>query len=200
MKKKYLFILSIFLIPLLYLVIHFNFLKEKKNKTINLENSKINGELDDNLYSSNIMNDISYSSMDLKGNKYTISAKKAETDFQNRNILYLTNVKAIINLVNSEKIQITSDYGKYNSTNYDTIFSENVMISYLYNSITSGYLDFSLQRNSMIITKNVIYTNLENVLKADVVEMDIKTKDTKIYMLENKKKINIKNKNLYGNN
>ena len=200
MKKKYLFILSIFLISLLYLVIHFNFFKEKINKSLNLENSKKTENLDDNSYSSNIMKDISYSSIDLKGNKYTISAERAEADYQNGNILYLTNVKAIINLVNLEKIQITSDYGRYNSTNYDTIFSENVIISYLYNYITSGYLDFSLQRNSMIITKNVIYTNLENVLKADVVEMDIKTKNTKIYMLENQKKINIKNKNLYGNN
>ena len=40
----------------------------------------------------------------------------------------------------------------------------------------------------------MIYTNLENILKADVIEMNIKTKDTKIYMLENKKKVNIKNK------
>ena len=200
MKKRYLFILPIFLFSLIYLLIHFNLFKEKSNKTINLENPKKTEALDDKSYSSNIMNNISYSSIDLKGNKYTINAEKAEADFQNRNILYLTNVKAIINLVNSEKIQITSNYGKYNSTNYDTIFSENVIISYLYNNITSGYLDFSLQRNSMIITKNVIYTNLENVLKADVVEMDIKTKDTKIYMLENKKKVNIKSKNYNGNN
>ena len=40
----------------------------------------------------------------------------------------------------------------------------------------------------MIISKNVIYTNLENILKADVIEMNIKTKDTKIFMYENKKK------------
>ena len=28
----------------------------------------------------------------------------------------------------------------------------------------------------MIISKNVIYTNLENILKADVIEMNIKNK------------------------
>ena len=159
------------------------------NDTKKIEN------LEEEPFGSNIMSNISYSSVDLRGNKYIISAEKAETDFQNRNILYLTNVKAEINLVNSEKIQITSNYGKYNSVNYDTIFSKNVIINYIYNNITSEYLDFSLKRNSMIITKDVIYTNLENILKADVIEMDIKTKDTKIYMLENKEKVNIKNKN-----
>jgi len=40
----------------------------------------------------------------------------------------------------------------------------------------------------------VVYTNLENVLKADVVEMNLKTKDTKIFMYKNNEKVNIKNK------
>ena len=47
----------------------------------------------------------------------------------------------------------------------------------------------------MIISKNVIYNNLENILKADVIEMNIKTKDTKIFMYEKNKKVNIKSKN-----
>ena len=51
-----------------------------------------------------------------------------------------------------------------------------------------------MQRNSMIISKNVVYTNLENILKADVIEMNIDTKDTKIFMHKNNKKVNIKSK------
>ena len=47
---------------------------------------------------------------------------------------------------------------------------------------------------------NVIFTNPENILKADVIEMDLKTKDTKIFMYEKEKKVNIKSKNLNGNN
>ena len=47
----------------------------------------------------------------------------------------------------------------------------------------------------MIFSKNIIYTNLENILQADVIEIDIDTKDTKIFMYEENKKVNIKNKN-----
>ena len=47
----------------------------------------------------------------------------------------------------------------------------------------------------MIVSKDIIYTNLKNILKADVIEIDIKTKDTKIYMYENKKKVIVKSKN-----
>ena len=100
----------------------------------------------------------------------------------------------MIKLNNSEKITITSDYGKYNSDNFDTIFSKNVIINYLDNKITGEYLDFSFKRNSMIISRNVVYTNLENILKADVIEINIETKDTKIFMYEKEKKVNVKSK------
>ena len=52
----------------------------------------------------------------------------------------------------------------------------------------------------MIISRNVIYTNAENILKANVIEIDLKTKDTKIYMYDSKKKVNIKSKDNNGNN
>ena len=89
---------------------------------------------------------------------------------------------------------ISSDFGKYNTNNFDTIFSKNVIINYLENKIVGEYLDFSISRNSMIITKNVKYSNSENTLLADVIEMNIKTKDTKIYMQDGLKKVNIKSK------
>ena len=47
----------------------------------------------------------------------------------------------------------------------------------------------------MTISKNVVYSNLKNVLKADVVEINIVTKDIKIYMHEELKKVKIKSKN-----
>ena len=51
-----------------------------------------------------------------------------------------------------------------------------------------------MQRNTMIISKKVIYKNLKNILKADVIEINIKNKDTKIFMHNNNEKVNIKSK------
>ena len=51
----------------------------------------------------------------------------------------------------------------------------------------------------MVISKEVIFTNLENTLKADVIEMNLDTKDSKIYMYQNTDKVIIKN-NKNGNN
>ena len=47
----------------------------------------------------------------------------------------------------------------------------------------------------MLISRNVVYRNSNNSLKTDVVEIDIKTRDTKIFMYEKDKKVNIKSNN-----
>ena len=152
-------------------------------------------ELESEVYSSNKIKDVKYTTKDADGNEYIITATEGEIDYSNTNTIYLTNIKAQIKLIDSEDISITSDYGKYDSGNFDTIFSKNVIINYLNNEITGEYLDFSLERNSLLMTKKVVYTNLENILKADAVEMNLKTKDTKIFMYENQKKVNIKSIN-----
>ena len=152
-------------------------------------------ELESEVYSSNKIKDVKYTTKDADGNEYIITATEGEIDYSNTNIIYLTNIKAKIKLIDSDDVSITSDYGKYNSGNFDTIFSKNVIINYLNNEITGEYLDFSLERNSLLMTKKVVYTNLENILKADAVEMNLKTKDTKIFMYENQKKVNIKSIN-----
>ena len=148
----------------------------------------------DEIYNSNIIKDVMYTSMDADGNQYTITALEGEIDYSNPNILYLTGVKGLIQLKDSDDINITSNFGRYNSNNFDTIFSKNVIINYLDNKIIGDYLDFSLETNLLIISKNIIYTNLENKLRADALEMNIKTKDTKIFMYEKEKKVNIQSK------
>ena len=186
-KNKYVkFTLLISSSLLLVLLAYLKFFQ--KNKEMLIEKAS-----DEILYKSNILKNVKYTTKDNDGNEYIIEALKGEIDFSNPNTIYLTKVNALITIKNSEQVVIISDYGKYNSENFDTIFSKNVIIEYLDNKINGEYLDFSLTRNSMIISKNVIYKNLNNSLKADVVEMNIKTKDTKIFMYESDKQLNIKN-------
>jgi len=187
MKKK----IIIFVIFFLIISLFFFYLK----KTNEQEATKIEEKtLETDTYSSNIIKDVYYSSKDAKGNKYIIQASQGEIDYNQANIVYLTNVKGFIKLKNSTNIEITSEYGKYNLENFDTIFSKDVTINYLNNEISGEYLDFSIKRDSMIISRNVVYTNLENILKADVMEINISNKDTKIFMFKDNKKVNIKSK------
>ena len=151
--------------------------------------------LDEEDNNSNIIEDVSYISKDSRGNEYILNASKGQIDLSNNKTIFLTKVRATINFGNEDKININSNFGKYNIDNYDTIFSKNVIISYMDHKIEGNYLDFSLNRNSMIISKNVIYTNLNKALKADVIEIDLDTKDTRIFMHEQNERVNIELKN-----
>ena len=189
-SKKIIKILIILILLLTFVfLIYYKFFNEEKITA----SEPIKEEVSN--YSSNIIKDVEYSTKDEDGNEYLIKAEKGEIDFSNTNIIFLTKVYAIIKLAESEDVVIVSDFGKYNSENFSTIFSKNVIINYLDNKITGEYLDFSLERNSMIVSKNVIYTNQDNILKTDVIEMNTKTKDIKIFMHDQEKTVNIKNRN-----
>ena len=122
-------------------------------------------------------------------------ANRGEIDLNNTDIIFLNDVKAFINLIEkNESIAVVSDFGKYNTVNYDTIFSQNVKIQYDNNAIIGDYLDFSMKKNLLIISKNVIYTNPNNILKADVIELDTITKNTKIFMYDSKDKVNLESR------
>ena len=49
--------------------------------------------------------------------------------------------------------------------NLDTIFSKDVVITYQDNKVIGENLDYSMIRGTMIISRNVVFTNQENILK-----------------------------------
>jgi lipopolysaccharide export system protein LptA len=133
---------------------------------------------------STYINDINYISTDVRGNKYQITAKRAEIKIKNPDVMFLMDVVAFIFIKDKDKVKITSNFGKYNTIDYDTIFSENVIVIYPGHKITGEYLDFSFLTNLGIFTTNIIYTGEKTNLFADKIEMNLTTKDTKIFMNE----------------
>ena len=107
LKKFVKIFIIILLISFISLIYYLNFNKEKKINLVTENN-------EDTSYNSNIIKDVKYTSKDEDGNEYIITAMEGEIDFSNTDILYLTKVKSVINLANSEKVTITSNFGKYN--------------------------------------------------------------------------------------
>ena len=172
------------------IIASFNYLNKTpvEKKKVKIDETKI----EEKSSSSNIIQNVKYASKDIRGNEYIITAIEGEIDLNNSNIIFLKGVEAKIILNNQNKIFISSEYGKYNINNFDTIFNKNILINYLQNNIKGEYLDFSLQRNSMIISDDVVFSDTNNVLKTDVVEIDIKTKNTKFYMYDKDHKVSFK--------
>ena len=192
-KKNFLKIMLVLSLIIITWFVYSKYFEEDKNKLSKPVNPASEIE-EESVYNSNIIKDINYTSRDLKGNEYILIAKEGEIDLDNSDIIFLTDVTAYIKLVkNSELIVITSNYGKYNTINYDTIFSKNVKIDYVDNIITGDYLDFSMMKNLLIVSRNVVYKNLENTMKADVIELDTTTKDAKIFMYNSDEQVNVTN-------
>jgi LPS export ABC transporter protein LptC len=186
-KKTVIQILLIFLIFLITLSFYLKYFNDSpKLAKDKLVEKKVNNNPNT---SSTYIDNIDYVSIDAKGNKYQITAKQAEIKVENSDVMFLRDVVAFIFIKDSDTVKITSNFGKYNSKNYDTIFSKNVIVIYPGHKITGEYLDFSFLSNLGTFTTNVIYTGEKKNLFADKIEMNLTTKDTKIFMNDVNKKV-----------
>ena len=190
-KKTVIQILLIILIFLFSILFYLKYFKnsQKISENIPKEEQQIITSQNDN---STYIDNVNYISSDTRGNKYQITAEQAEIKSEDSDVMLLENLIAYIFIKDSDTIMITSNFGEYNSKNYDTIFSENVIILYPGHKITGEYLNLSFLKNLGTISKDVIYKGEKTSLFADKIEINLTTKDTKIFMDDKNKKVLVK--------
>ena len=194
-KKIYIQLFLIFIFLIISLFLFFKYFKKssfESNLKANNTQSINSGE--------SLIEDLKYLSTDKEGNEYKIEAKKGNIDKNNPDIIYLENVEAIVLMQNSELISIKSNYAKYNTKNFDTLFNDSVSVDYGEHFLKSEFLDLSFENNLVSIYDNVRYLSGISSLKADKAEIDILNKNTKIFMEDPNKKIQINNTTKNGNN
>ena len=164
-----------------------------------INNNKSNFDIDDKTNTdidnqNNLIKNLSYFSKDNLGTEYIIESKYSELNLDNVDIISMENVSAKITMVNSEPIYVTSNFAKYNNENYETTFTDNVLIVYLDNKIRCEKFYISVENNFANVTDNVIYENPKGKLIADTIEIDLITKNSKIFMIDKNKKVMVLNK------
>ena len=194
------FLLLLLIVVLSALTFYFYFYKNETSdplekidltlSSIENENNMIVKDVD-----SNILRNVSYENFDNEGNSYKIIADKGEIKSFGSDIIYMTNVKATIYLENKNFLTIVSNYANFNNTTFETNFINNVNLNYLDHQINSESLDLLLDENLITIKKQVKYKNLNSELFADAIVIDLVTKNSKIFMNNDEKKIQI-----FGNN
>ena len=192
MNVKILIQLLLFIILASTAVTYYNFYKDNKTNTDVNEMSNDN-EISIDKSVSNLITNISYSSTDNLGNEFMIKSKIGKISIDNPNVVYMTNVNAIINLINSDKVMINSKYAKYNRINYETSFEKDVFLTFQAHRITSQNLDLSFEKNLATIYNKIEYDNNNLKLNADILEIDLIKKDTRIFMNNEYKKIKVTN-------
>ena len=186
------FLLLVVLFGIILSVFFLYFNKEKNQKETSLKTSKIlNSEIDNE--TGTLIKDINYTFSDLSGNYYELFSELGKVDIQNSDKMFMTNVKALIHLKNSPPIKIISKYANYNKIDHETNFFENVELTHLVHKATSENLDISFKSNKASMYKNIIYNKPGTQLTADRLEIDLITKNTKIFMDKKSEKIKIIN-------
>ena len=194
MNKKIIIQVILFFIIFLFIALFFfEYLIKPKLAVSSTQKQILSQNLDDNL--TNIIQNIEYSSNDSLNNQFIIKAKFGEV-MRKKTLILMKEVEAIVIFSNSEKITITASNAIYNTTNQDTNFKENVIIKYGEQHITCNRVDMQFRNYKVKLYDNVIYNYINTKLLADVIEIDLLTKSSKIYM--NKK--NTKVEAMYKNN
>ena len=192
MNKKIL--TQFFLVLVIFFTSFIFYMLFLKSNNVELKNTE---QENTNMPKKNInqINDIIYYSKSLDDNNYIIKAEFAEINEKNPDLMLLTNVQGKFLLKNSEIIIITSKKANYDSVNYNTNFYQNVLITFDGHQINSDNFDLFFDKKLGTIYNNITYKNLSTTLLADKIDIDLITKDSKIYMLDKSKKIKIKHLN-----
>ena len=174
-------VIILVIITIVYFI--YTFFLNKDQEVINL--SKIDTNMDNKIL------DLKYNAIDEEGNSYIIESKSGKVSEKDKSILILKEVIGVIRVKNTENIMIVSDFAEYNKTTFNTYFYDNVKLTYDGHLINSDTLFMNYVNKNINIKNNVVYQGDNNKLLADMVEIDLVTKLSKIYMLDKEKRVKV---------
>ena len=184
MKKSLIVqLILFFFIIIISLIVYLNYFKENDKDSKNIiHNNKIDKNLDDN-----IIENIVYESSDNKNRTYIIKAETGIIDESDSEMISMKNVNAKIILKNGNIIYISSLEASYNILSYETLFKRNVELNFLEHKVTSDNLDLLFDDNILTAYNNLLYKNSNLSINADKIEIDMITKNSKIFNFDEKK-------------
>ena len=193
MRKEIL--IQVFLIILVLTILIFiyqKYFKEELNDNVEIKKDEITKT------ENNLIN-IEYESIDKEGRRYIITAETGNFKEEKSELIFMTNVNAKIFLLDGSVIYVSSLNAEYNTLIYDTRFYKEVKMNFLEHNIVCENLNIFFNKNLIEAFNNLNYKNLDIIMLADKIEINLLTKNSKIYNF-NDNNIIIKNRNLDGNN
>ncbi len=202
MRKKTLtqVTLLIFLAIITFLVFKNYYIKSGSKNDLTENDNKI--LKDSSKSDKNIIKDISYTANNTRGDIYLLLADYGEIYSDNQELMFLTKVNGKITLADGTNVTIRSDFANFNTKNFETTFINNVIVKRKDEKITGDELYLVLEKdeieklnenkndeNMIRMSRNIVYKKPGYDLSADILEIDLITKNIKIYMLDKNKKV-----------
>ena len=189
MKKKTL--LQLLILIVIIVIFIFFYKNSNQNKKANISIKLNNQSKIINSDNSNLISNLKYVVEGEDGISYTITSEIGELSFEQPNLILMKRVLAVIKNDYGKPLKITADNAIYNNINHDTQFYDNVLMTYQEQVINSDNFDLVFINNLATIKNNVVYKDQNTKLFADKVEINILTKNSKIFMYDKQKKIKI---------
>ena len=202
-KKTLIQIFIVFIIFLISIFIYQTYYSKdfQDNVPTNTE-TKINDNTDISNKGQNLIQNIKYTSNNTKGDIYEILADYGETSLLDPDLMFLTDVTGNIVFKEKDNIKLFSDFASFNTKTFETTFINNVRIIRGEETITGNELYLVLEQNEELtkdnsdidenlirISYNVVFKSPGYTLKADIIEIDLITKNMKIFMNNKLKKV-----------
>ena len=177
---------------MILIIIYQKYFKEELDESVVINKDEITKT------ENNLIN-IEYESIDNEGRRYIITAETGNFKEEKSELIFMTNVSAKIFLLDGSIIYVSSLNAEYNTLIYNTKFYKEVNMKFLENHIFCENLNIFFNKNLIEAFNDLNYKNSDIIMLADKIEIDLLTKNSKIYNF-NENKIIIKNRNLNGNN
>ena len=177
-RKKKLLLIQISFLFIGILIIFFTYLQKKQNENKNIiseeTQKKIELNLDKNKKNADVFYDVSYTGLDLSGNRYILNSKEARNDKTNNAIVEMFDLNAFFYFKDGTILKINSEKGIYNNKTLDIIFKNNIKAEYQESMLFADLAEYSNSNNFLKISEKVIIKDTRGEIFADNLFFDLK--------------------------
>ncbi len=180
--------ITLLLLGSILLLYTYSFQNKKINETIIQKQTldEINQDLGKETDEENKFFDITYTNVDLNGNRYILKSKEAETNANNTELVLMKDVTAIFYFNDNTILNVFSDKGVYNNKTLDMKFDGNIKANYIDSKLFADQAEYSNTGNFLSIKDNVTVVDKRGRIKADRIFFDLKENTVDIESFNNK--------------
>ena len=177
-RKKRLILIQISLLFFGIFIIFFTYLQKKQSDNKNIiskeTQKKIELSLNKNTNNADVFYDVSYTGLDLSGNRYILKSKEARNDKSNNEIIKMLGLNAFFYFKDGTVLEINSDKGVYNNKTLDIKFEKNVQAYYQESILFAEIAEYSNSKNFLKVSNEVIIKDTKGEIFADRLFFDLK--------------------------
>ena len=190
-RKRKLRLIQVSLLLLGTIIIFFTYAKKEKPLEKELvpkaAQEKIKKQLAKKSEDGDVFFNISYSGLDLAGNRYILKAEEAKNSKKNQKVVFLKFVEATFYFKDDTILYVKADNGIYNNKTLDMKFEQNVKANYMNSELFAEKAEYSNSESFLSIYENVRINDIQGSLIADKLLFDITSQKLDITSFSNGK-------------